>query len=302
MSVHENDMSVHENGMSASKSERLRAPFQYFGGKGNMLTKLLPLLPPHKVYVEPFCGAASLFFAKTPSPVEVLNDLNEDVVNVFRVLQDKETHEELRFRLMYTPYARSEFLRAIEMLKREDLTPVDRAWAFMVKQNMGFGGKGGAKGGNWGRVFISKQGCADVCNSWLMRLSMLDAWRWRLMTVQIDCRDALEVIRYWDSPDTLFYVDPPYVAETRKTLDAYAYEMTADQHKELVESLLGIKGKAVVSGYEHPLYSPFAQSGWKVYKFHTACYAAGRIRQNGLQGDGSALAKVPRTEVVWVKK
>jgi DNA adenine methylase len=208
MSVHENDMSVHENGMSASKSERLRAPFQYFGGKSKMLAKLLPLLPPHKVYVEPFCGAASLFFAKPPSPVEVLNDLNEDVVNVFRVLQNKETHEELRFRLMYTPYARAEFVRALEMRGQKDLTPVDRAWAFLVRQNMGVGGTAKTSG-NWGRVFISNQGCADVCNSWLMRLSMLDAWRWRLMTVQIDCRDALEVIRYWDSPDTLFYIDPP---------------------------------------------------------------------------------------------
>jgi len=302
MSVHENDMSVHENGMSASKSERLRAPFQYFGGKGNMLTKLLPLLPPHKVYVEPFCGAASLFFAKQPSPVEVLNDLNEDVVNVFRVLQNKETHEKLRFRLMYTPYARAEFVRAIEMLKQKDLTPVDRAWAFMVKQNMGFSGGIRANAGDWSRAFTSNQGYAKVCNNWLMRLSMLDAWRWRLMLVQIDCRDALEVIRYWDSPDTLFYVDPPYVAETRKTLDVYAYEMTVEQHKELVELLLGIKGKAVVSGYEHPLYSPFGQAGWKVHKFHTTCHAAGRVRGSGLQGNGSASAKVPRTEVVWVKE
>jgi DNA adenine methylase len=302
MSAHENDMSVHENGMSVSKSERLRAPFQYFGGKGNMLAKLLPLLPSHKVYVEPFCGAASLFFAKQPSPVEVLNDLNEDVVNVFRVLQNKETHEELRFRLMHTPYARSEFVRAIEMLKQKDLTPVDRAWAFMVRQNMGFSGNIRASGGTWSRAFISNQGFADTCNKWLMRLSMLDAWRWRLMTVQIDCRDALEVICYWDSPDTLFYVDPPYVTETRKTLGAYAHEMTAEQHEALVELLLGIKGKAVVSGYEHSLHSPFAQAGWKVHKFHTACYAAGRIRTNGLQGKGSASAKVPRTEVVWVKE
>jgi len=295
-------MSAHENGMSASKSERLRAPFQYFGGKGNMLAKLLPLLPPHKVYVEPFCGAASLFFAKPPSPVEVLNDLNEDVVNVFRVLQDKETHEELRFRLMYTPYARSEFVRAIEMLKQTDLTPVERAWAFMVRQNMGFSGTGSTNGGSWRRNFMSSRSCAYACNEWLMRLSMLDAWRWRLMTVQIDCRDALEVIRYWDSPTTLFYVDPPYVTETRKTLNAYAYEMTVEQHKELVELLLGIKGKAVVSGYEHSLYSPFAQAGWKVHKFHTACHAAGRWRGSGLQGQGNASAKVPRTEVVWVKE
>ena len=302
MSAHENDMSAHENDMSASKSERLRAPFQYFGGKGNMLAKLLPLLPPHKVYVEPFCGAASLFFAKQPSPVEVLNDLNEDVVNVFRVLQDKETHEELRFRLMHTPYARAEFVRAIEMLKQKDLTPVDRAWAFMVRQHMGFEAGRETSDGSWSRAFISKQGCAGNCNGWLMRLSMLDAWRWRLMLVQIDCRDALEVIRYWDSPDTLFYVDPPYVNETRKSLNVYTHEMTAEQHKELVGLLLGIKGKAVVSGYEHPLYSPFTQAGWKVHKFHTACHAAGRVRGSGLQGNGNSLAKVPRTEVVWVKE
>jgi len=302
MSAHENGMSAHENDMSASKSERLRAPFQYFGGKGRMLAKLLPLLPPHRVYVEPFCGAASLFFAKNPSPVEVLNDLNEDVVNVFRVLQNKETHEELRFRLMCTPYARGEFIQAIEMLGQKDLTPVDRAWAFLVRQNMGFGGLIEKKSGSWGREFTSDQGCAGTCNAWLMRLSMLDAWRWRLMLVQIDCRDALEVIRYWDSPDTLFYVDPPYVNETRKTLNAYAHEMSVEQHKELVELLLGIKGKAVVSGYEHPLYSPFAQAGWKVHKFHTACHAAGRVRGSGLQGNGSASAKVPRTEVVWVKE
>jgi len=301
MTAHENGISVHENDMRASKSERLRAPFQYFGGKSKMLAKLLPLLPPHRVYVEPFCGAASLFFAKQPSPVEVLNDLNEDVVNVFRVLQDKETHEELRFRLMYTPYARAEFIRALEMRGQKDLTPVERAWAFLVRQNMGLGGTARTSG-NWGRVFISNQGCADTCNNWLMRLSMLDAWRWRLMTVQIDCRDALEVIRYWDSSDTLFYIDPPYVTETRKRLNTYAHEMTDERHKELVGLLLGVKGKAVVSGYEHPLYSPFAQAGWKVHKFHTVCFAAGRVRGSGLQGNGNSLAKVPRTEVVWVKE
>jgi DNA adenine methylase len=299
MSVHENGMSAYKNGTSAS--ERLRAPFQYFGGKSKMIAKLLPLLPQHQVYVEPFCGAASLFFAKEPSPVEVLNDLNGDVINVFRVLQNKETHEELRFRLMYTPYARAEFMRALEMREQKDLTPVDRAWAFLVRQNMGMGGTARTNG-NWGRVFISNQGCADTCNRWLMRLSMLDAWHWRLMTVQIDCRDALEVIRYWDSPDTLFYVDPPYISETRKRLNVYEYEMTDEKHRELVEVLLGIKGKAVVSGYEHPLYSPFAQAGWEVHKFRTACHAAGRVRGSGLQGNGSALAKVPRTEVVWVKE
>jgi len=286
------------------KIERLRAPFQYYGGKGLMVARLTPLVPSGgKPYCEPFCGGASLFFSRELAPVEVLNDLDRDVVNVFRCLQNKDTFEELRHRLMWTPYARAEFERAIETLKEPSADSVTRAWAFMVAQNQGFGGHADTVG-NWGRAFVPDAGTAGTANRWLMRLSMLDAWRWRLMRVQIDCRDALEVIRYWDNHDAVFYCDPPYVQETRAKgwVNVYAHEMSEEQHRALVETLLSVSGAVVLSGYEHPVYWPLENAGWERAEFKTSCHAAARTRVSGILGKGAATADVPRTEIVWRNK
>lgn len=279
--------------------ERLRAPAWYFGGKGNMLGKLLPLIPGGgQPYVEPYCGAASVFFARDPAPVEVLNDLDGDVVNLFRCLQDRETFEELRHRIMWTPYARAELARALDVLKDDAASPVDRAWAFFVAKNQSTGGAPKTIG-NWGRTFVSAGGMAGTSNSWIMRQSMLDAWRWRLLHAQIDNRDALEVIRYWDTPEAVFYLDPPYHLDTRVNKSVYANEQDHAHHERLVETILACKGAVVLSGYDHPVYQPLVEAGWEVHRFETACSAAGRVRGSGLQGTGAAKAKVPRTEVVW---
>lgn len=282
------------------KKERLRAPVQWFGGKGNMLAKLMPLVPEGgRPYCEPYMGAASLFFARDPAPVEVLNDLDGDLVNLFRRLQSKDTFEELRHRLMWTPYARAEFARALDILKSDEPDPVMRAWAFFVAKNQGFSGRP-VTAGNWSRSFVAAGGMADATNKWIMRLSMLDAWRWRLMRAQIDSRCAIDVIRYWDAPEAVFYIDPPYHPGTRKTLDAYAVEPDHDHHVRLVETLLALKGRAVLSGYAHPVYRPLEDAGWRRIDFETVCYAAGRWRGSGLQGKGAAMAKVKRVESVWL--
>ncbi|MDD3807375.1 MAG: DNA adenine methylase [Candidatus Marinimicrobia bacterium] len=105
-----------EVGVVGIKPERIRSVIKYYGGKGNMVAKILPLLPDGQVYVEPYFGAGFIFFAKQPSPVEVINDIDGEVVNVFRVLQDKGKFEELRHRLMYTLYARGELERAIKVI------------------------------------------------------------------------------------------------------------------------------------------------------------------------------------------
>jgi DNA adenine methylase len=137
----------------------LRSPIRYYGGKGTMVRKLLKLVPDGgEPYVEPYCGGASLFFAREPAPVEVLNDLNEEVVNLFRVFQDKASFEELRHRLMWTPYARKEFERALEV--SEDSDPVTRAWATFVKLNQGFSGKAETSG-NWGRIGAEHSSAAE---------------------------------------------------------------------------------------------------------------------------------------------
>ena len=280
-------------------TERLRAPIQYYGGKGNLLSKLLPLIPPGGApYVEPYLGGGSVFFARDPAPVEVVNDLDNDVITLMRAFQDRTMFANLRHRLMWTPYARSEFIRAIEILNNPNSPPLDRAWAKFVGCNQGMSGKHFTEG-NWSRKFVSNQGCAANVNSWLMRLSMLDAWRWRLMRAQIDNRDALEVIRYWDCEDAVIYCDPPYVLDTRASSGDYKHEASDDHHKQLVETLLACKGAVVLSGYDHPIYQPLADAGWDVTRINTACHAAGRVRGSELRGEGAAKQHVPRTEVVW---
>jgi len=282
---------------------RLRAPFKYYGGKGHMIAKIVPLIPDGKVYVEPYCGAASIFFSKPPHSAEVLNDLNGDIVNLFRVLQDKESFEECRHRIMYTPYARAEFARALEMISEPVVSSVsvDRAWAWFVAKNQGFSGTAKSVG-DWGRAFTSSGGVAKNVNSWLMRQSLLDAWRHRLMTTQIDSRDALEVIRYWDSPETVFYCDPPYVIDTRAkgSRAKYKHECQNDHHASLLDALLGLKGKAVVSGYDHALYEPLAAAGWECKRFSTDCRASNRGRGSKVRGPGNGMKHSPRTECAWV--
>jgi DNA adenine methylase len=272
----------------------------WFGGKGKMIAKLMRHVPQGgRPYCEPYMGAASLFFARKPAPVEVLNDLDGDLVNLFRCLQDKEKFEELRHRIRYTLYSRSEFGRALDILNDDSVTdPVQRAWAFFTAKNQGINGIGMSIG-NWGRTFDSAGGMAKTTIKWMMHLSMLDDWHLRLLRVQIDNRDALEVIRYWDNPEAVFYVDPPYHQDTRKTRQFYAVEQDHNHHEQLVETLLACKGAVVLSGYDHPVYAPLADAGWTVTRYETACHAAGRGRGSGLQGIGAAKEKAPRVEVVW---
>jgi DNA adenine methylase len=279
-----------------------RAPVQWYGGKGNMLAKLLPLVPAGgHPYCEPYCGAASLFWSRQPAQVEVLNDLNGDLVGLFRCLQDRATFDELKHRLTWTLYSRAEFARALEIQSSDEADPIDRAWAFFVAQNQGFSGGGAKTIGNWGRNFTSDGGMAAVTNQWLMRLSMLDDWHKRIARVQIDRRDALEVLRYWDTPDAVFYVDPPYMASTRAQGYSNVYRHEADDahHAALVETLLGLHGAVVVSGYACAAYAPLEAAGWERTDFQTSCHAAGRGRDSGLQGAGAAMKKVQRVETVW---
>jgi len=279
----------------------LGAPVQWYGGKGTMTPKLMRHVPlGGRPYCEPYMGAASLFFARPPAPVEVLNDLDGELVNFFRCLQNPDTFGPLKHRLLYTLYSRAEFCRALEILKDRSITdPVQRAWAFFVARNQGVSSVCRTPG-NWARSFVSSGGIAHRVNNWIMRLTMLDDWHKRLLVVQIDNRDAIEVIRYWDSPEAVFYVDPPYHQETRSKQHQIVYGIETDHlhHVQLVRTLLDCRGAVVLSCYNHPVYAPLMEAGWKRTEYKTACHAACRWRGSGLQGQGAALRKVPRTEIV----
>lgn len=274
-----------------------------------MVKKLIDVIPPGgRPYCEPYCGGASLFFARDPAPVEVLNDLNGLVINLFRCLQNSETFKALKHRLTYTLYSRQEFVTAIDICKKAAMEgfemPDDNiAWALFVAQNQGFGGNDATKigPGDWGRVFTTARGMASTCSRWNRRIDSLEFFHDRLKRVQIDHIDALTCIRYWDNPEAVFYIDPPYIHDTRVNKRAYLHEANNEHHVELVRLLLGLKGKAVLSGYEHPIYDPLLEAGWKVVKWQVSCYAAGRVRGSKIRGCGAAATHVPRIECAYIK-
>jgi len=270
---------------------------QWFGGKGNLCRTIAKYLPHGRVYCEPYGGAASMLFWIKPRPVEVYNDLDDRLINLCRVLQNAEKSEALISRLELTLYSRAEFAKALDIMHGKIGDDVNRAWAFFVVQNQGVSMDVCKTPGDWSRAFVESRGMARNVARWIRRVSLLPSIIERFKRVQVDNRDALEVIRYWDSPDTVFYLDPPYVASTRKSGE-YVHECDDDHHEELVDLLLTIKGKAMISGYSNELYNRLDQR-YERREIKTACHAAVCGRESGLQGTGSAMAKVPRTEVIW---
>jgi DNA adenine methylase len=121
----------------------------------------------------------------------------------------------------------------------------------------------------------------------------------RIMRVQIECQDFRKIFKTYDTPETFFYCDPPYLPDTRKN-GGYRYEMNLEDHKELVQILLKVKGKVLLSGYRHEVYTPLEEAGWRRIDFPTVCFAAGRTRGTAILGKGSAMEKQPRIESVWV--
>lgn len=276
---------------------RSRAPFTWYGGKGNMIAKLLPLVPPHRTYVEPFCGAASMLFAKPVAEVETINDIDSGVAGFFRVLRDH--HEEFMRLARLSEYWR-ELWRECKAEWKNEPDPVRRAWRWWVVAATSFSG-------NWGSslstsVTLCRCGMASTCNSLQTRVEdVLPLCIERLRRVQVENADALTVIRRYCTEDGFCYCDPPYVGETRCNGEVYKHEaMGTDFHAELVEVLLAAPGAVMLSGYAHPVYDPLVEAGWKRHDFETACHAAAKTRKTGLLGAGSALAKQARTETVWL--
>jgi DNA adenine methylase len=276
--------------MRTANKRRLRSPVVWFGGKGNMVAKLLPLFPEHKIYVEPFGGGASLLFAKEPSAVEVYNDLDDGLVTLFRVLRDPDKFGRFYHYAINTPYSRSEWKECRNWQDYPD--DVVRAWRWFILIRQSFAGLRHS----WGRsVTTSHRGMAETASSWLSALEMIPEIHRRLMRVQIEQKDFRAILKEYDTPETLFYCDPPYVLETRKD-GRYIHEMTEDDHRELVEILLGLQGKVIFSGYVHPVYDALVEAGWERKDFQIFCAVAGHTR-TGKKIPGEAMKRV---ESVWM--
>jgi DNA adenine methylase len=222
-------------------------PFGWYGGKFSHLDWLLPLLPPCHHYCEPFGGSAAVLLNRSPSPVETYNDLDGEVANFFRVLREKK--ERLIEAIGLTPFSREEFALACQLDPK--VTGLERARRFYVRaRQVRTGLAQTASLGRWANCKnTSRAGMSGVISRWLGSVEDLPAIAERLLRVQIENRPAIDVIHLYDSPQTLFYCDPPYVHETRGDSSAYGYEMTDEQHAELAKVLNRVQGKVALSNY-----------------------------------------------------
>jgi len=260
-----------------------------------MLSKLLPLMPPCLRYVEEFGGGASVLLNRDPVEVETYNDLNSALADFFRVVADPDLFEQFRRRVEALPVSRELYREALATWEDEP-DRVRRVAKWFVVARQSFGGRFG-QGVGFARTEASC-GMALTCSKWMSCLRALPEIHARLQRVQIENNDWRKVLRAYDTPETLHYLDPPYIASTRKGGE-YKHEMTDDDHAELVEALLSIEGMAVLSGYASEAYKPLERAGWERRDFETSCYAAGRTRATGILGTGAALATQSRVETVW---
>lgn len=228
--------------------QRRRILFGWYGGKFSHLAWLLPCLPKCHHYCEPFAGSAAVLLNREPSPLETYNDLDGEVVNFFRVLRER--GDELARVIGLTPFSREEFAQACML--DPALPDLERARRFYVRaRQVRTGLAQTASLGRWANCrHTSRAGMSGVVSRWLGGVKLLPEIAERLLRVQVENRPAMDVIRLYDAPTTLFYCDPPYVHVTRGDAKAYRHEMTDDQHRELADVLNGARGKVALSNYD----------------------------------------------------
>jgi DNA adenine methylase len=263
------------------RSKRKRIAFGWYGGKYSHLDWLLPLLPKAHHYCEPFGGSAAVLLNRPPSPVETYNDLDGEVVNFFRVLRDQT--ETLIQAIGLTPFSREEFYQAVSD-PEEPISDLERARRFFVRARQARTGLAqSATLGRWANCKqTSRSGMSGVVSRWLGSVEGLPEVASRLLRVQIENRPAIDVIRLYDHPCTLFYCDPPYVHSSRGDSKAYGFEMDDESHRELAAALRTCVGKVAVSGYRCDLMEELYKDWRRIDAPVKVCHSVKEERQEAL--------------------
>lgn len=247
----------------------------YYGGKQTTAEAIVALLPPHDAYVEPFAGGLAVLLAKPPEHMEVVNDIDGDLVNFWRVLRDHP--EDLITACEATPHSRSELLET-RRIEGDDIERARRVW---VQLTQGRSATLRSSGTGWRHYLTPATGAGSSMPMYLdgYRRRLAPAAE-RIRNVTLECRPALEVIAAYGHPGTVLYVDPPYLGSARNSV-GYKHEMTSEaDHIELLEALLATPAAVVISGYESELYDAML-TGWEKHVMATRTQNA------------------ERTEVVW---
>jgi DNA adenine methylase len=235
----------------------MKTPIAYYGGKQQLAGIIVGLIPPHRLYCEPFLGGAAIFFAKEPAKVEVVNDTNGELVNFYKVVQGK--HTALKKEIALTLHSRDQHRQAQVVYANPDMfDQVKRAWAVWMLANGSYGHK--LTGGyTYARSGSSHSKALDS-----KRTGFSMEYADRLRSVQIECCDALQIIRSRDIEDAFFYLDPPYVGADQGHYDGYT-QMDFDALLGLLE---GVKGKFLLSSYRNKSLADFTRrNGWHTLEF-----------------------------------
>jgi DNA adenine methylase len=253
----------------------IKPVLRYPGAKWALSPWICANLPPHEVYVEPFFGSGAVFFGKEPCRTETLNDVDGDVVNLFRVIRERSA--ELRDAVTLTPWSRDEYLASYDA--PEDTDEVERARIFLVRCWQAFGTRTGQRSGWRNRTTGKSPKEPDI---WAKLPERLSAAAARLTDAQIENTDAIKLIERYNAANCLIYADPPYMPETRNA-GIYAFECDDAFHERLLDVLSAHKGAVVLSGYDNPLYNERLQDWRRVEK------------------DARAELGMKRREVLWIK-
>lgn len=255
-----------------------RPALRWHGGKFLLAPWIISHFAPHRIYAEPYSGAASVLLRKPRSYAELINDLDGEVVNLFRVLQSPADAAELERLLRVTPFARLEFERAYEPAGE----PVERARRMLFRSFAGHGAVGATGRATGFRCNTTRSGTTPA-HDWAGFPDVLKEFTARLQGVVIESRPAIQIIQTHDTPETLFYVDPPYPFSTRPPGNVYRHEMTDADHRALAEALHALRGMVVLSGYACPLYDEELYPNWE------------RVTRQAHAGGAR-----DRTEVLWL--
>lgn len=242
----------------------MKPVIKYPGAKWSLAERIISRFPPHHSYLEPFFGSGAVLFNKPRSHIETVNDLDGEVVNLFRCI--REAPERLAREVYFTPYSREVFEKGY----REDAVAgqYDRAVRFLIRCNQGYGYRTNETRVGWKNDIAARER-AYAAKYWTELLEVILEAAERLRGVQIECRPALEVIRRFNFPNVLIYADPPYVLSSRSNgKKQYMHEMSDEDHLALLEALKAHTGPVLLSGYASPLYDRVLK-GWHRETLHT---------------------------------
>jgi len=273
------------------------------GSKHRLVTKILPLIPPHVTYIEPFGGTGVVLVAKPPSPVEIYNDRDSNTAGFVRLLRNQDLARTLVHWLNNTIYSRQVCNEKTAWLKENfppiDIVHFDNYWKelywcynFYCAKKMSFSEQLGKGFG------FTKQN--NQVQKFRSSIENLLPFAERIKDV-IVFNESYEIFftEEYDNSDVFLYLDPPYVPETRKS-EEYSFEMSTDDHKALVERLLKSKALIMLSGYPSDLYKPLKEQGWYRIDITFTSALAGRTNSSNLQGEGAVKKNQARIETIWM--